>query len=91
VSVLVMRPTTGWSAAWLALAHHTADAATHIDTIFLATGCLREFRFMGRSSGYWPRRCELRAIAYANAARLQSVRNLDWNLTRFHGCLKSTA
>src|SRR5258708_4518847 len=88
VSVLVMRPTTGWSAAWLALAHHTADAATHIDTIFLATGCLREFRFMGRSSGYWQRR-ELRVIARANAARLRSVRNLDWNLMRFRGCPES--
>jgi hypothetical protein len=66
---LVIRPTTGWSAAWLALAHHTADAATHIDTIFLATGSLREFRFMGRSSGSWQRRCGLLAAARANAAR----------------------
>jgi hypothetical protein len=41
-----------------------------METIFLATGSLREFRFMGRSSGYWQRRSGL-AVAHANAARVQ--------------------
>jgi hypothetical protein len=50
VSVFVISPTTGWSAARVALAHHSAEAATHTDTTLLATGRLREFRFMGRSS-----------------------------------------